>query len=537
MSDWYGIKDRVASLLAGNDLAMPETKRDRAELLAALKSGAIEVALVDTSCERMLNLLDKVHAGARPGFVADFKAHHTLAEEIAMKSMVLLKNDAVTIAAGACKLLPLTAETCRKLGGTKVAVLGQSATEPVIQGSGCATTIPYLLDRPLDELMALGGESLDLSYSTGRGDELAAAVELARSSNVAIIFAATVIGEDGENGDRANLDLDPADRALIEAVAQVQPHTIVVVANADSIIMPWLKDVPACVETFFAGQGMGAAIARVLLGQYNPSGKLTVTVPNSIEETPAFLNYPGDLLDHRYNEGIFVGYRYYDKRQMTPAFEFGYGLSYTDFAYRDLKLNATSFNVDHHGCTAQGTAQSLRVTFNVANVGAYLGEEIAQLYIAFPEHSQLQHEPLALKGFAKHEIAVGANKEYTIEVPLESLKVYHPELDDFIIESGTYHLYIGKSSRQLELSAIFEVVTPKVKTKVYPDNSLTVLCANDEALEKVARFIAARNGSEVEHIKAKLRELAPTMFCGMFITLTEFLGVEITRDELTQLLS
>ncbi len=247
MSDWYGIKDRVAALLAGNDLAMPETKRDHDELLAALKEGTIERALVDASCERMLNLLDKIHAGARPGFKADFKAHHALAEEIAMKSLVLLKNEAVPTAKGACPLLPLTVETCRKLGGTKVAVLGQSATEPVIQGSGCATTIPYLLDRPLDELMALGGETFDLSYSTGRGAELEAAVKLAAASNVAIIFAATVIGEDGENGDRANLDLDPADRALIEAVAAVQPHTIVVVANADSIIMPWLHSVPACI--------------------------------------------------------------------------------------------------------------------------------------------------------------------------------------------------------------------------------------------------------------------------------------------------
>lgn len=535
MSDWYGIKDRVASLIAGNDLAMPETKRDYSELLAALKDGTIDSSLVDQSCERMLRLLDLVHAGARPGFKADFTAHHALAEEIAMKSMVLLKNDKV----GTTKLLPLTQETCKQLGGNKIAILGQSATEPVIQGSGCATTIPYLLDRPLDELMALGADIFDLSYAPGRGsnEDFAAAVALAQQSNVAIIFAATVIGEDGENGDRANLDLDPADRALIEAVAKVQPHTIVVVANADSIIMPWLDQVPACVETFFAGQGMGAAIARVLLGHYNPSGKLTVTVPNCIEETPAFLNYPGDLLDHRYNEGIFVGYRYYDKRKMTPAFEFGYGLSYTDFAYRDLSLNQSSFSVDHQGKDEHGEEQVLTATFTVDNVGAYDGAEIAQLYVAFPQNSILQHEPLALKGFAKHEITKGQSKCYTIEVKLNDLKVFHPELDDFIIEPGSYTLYIGKSSRQLELYTSFEIKTPKVKTNVYPDNSLTALCANDEALDKVARFIAAQNGSEVEFIKSKLRELAPTMFCGMFITLTEFLGVEISRKELAELLS
>ena len=335
MSDWYGIKDRPASLLAGNDLAMPETRRDKQTLLAAIEAEEVPMDVVDRACHRMLTLLDKVQRHRRPDAQADFPAHHALSQRLAAESIVLLKNDD--------DLLPLRPEKTRR-----IAVLGKPAQEPVIQGSGCATTVPYLLDRPLDEIFDLAGDDFSVSWAEGSPDDLrhdeqalAQARAVAQDADVAVIFVSTAVGEDGENGDRQDLNILAVHERLIREVAAVQPNVVVVLANSDAVVMPWLGECKALLETFFAGQGMGRAVAEILFGKRNPCGKLTVTVPNTLEETPAWLNYPGENLRHHYGEGLFVGYRYYDKRRLTPRFPFGFGLSYTQFSYANLVPSAS----------------------------------------------------------------------------------------------------------------------------------------------------------------------------------------------------
>lgn len=520
MSDWYGIKDRPASLLAGNDLAMPETRRDKQTLLAAIEAGEVPMAVVDRACQRMLALLEKVQRHRRPETEADFPAHHALAQQLAAESIVLLKNDD--------NLLPLRAERTRR-----IAVLGKPAQEPVIQGSGCATTVPYLLDRPLDEIFDLAGDDFNVSWAIGAPDDmqscqqaLAEARAVAQEADVAVIFVSTAVGEDGENGDRHDLNILAVHEQLIREVAAVQPNVVVVLANSDAVVMPWLPGCKALLETFFAGQGMGRAVAEILFGKRNPCGKLTVTVPNALEETPAWLNYPGENLRHHYGEGLFVGYRYYDKRRLTPLFPFGFGLSYTRFTYSALQLSASRL----------GEGETLTVSFDLTNRGDREGKEIVQLYVSAPS-GELIREEQALKAFTKVALAAGETRRLSLRLPVSELACYHPGLADWVITPGIWQIRVGSSSRDLTLGAPLTVDCPPRYVPLRDDNSLQQLIQQPEALSRVVALIARKSQLPPAQIRERLIQLAPDLFCGLLIALTEFLALDIDRDELNTVLA
>lgn len=520
MSDWYGIKDRPASLLAGNDLAMPETRRDKQTLLAAINAGEVPMAVVDRACQRMLALLDKVQRYRRPQTQADFPGHHVLAQQLAAESIVLLKNED--------NLLPLRAERT-----PRIAVLGKPAQEPVIQGSGCATTVPWLLDRPLDEIFDLAGDDFSVSWAVGAPDDLrsdplalAEARDVAQAADVAIIFVSTAVGEDGENGDRHDLNILAVHEQLIREVAAVQPNVVVVLANSDAVVMPWLTDCKALLETFFAGQGMGRAVAEILFGQRNPCGKLTVTVPNTLEETPAWLHYPGENLRHHYGEGLFVGYRYYDKRRLAPQFPFGFGLSYTRFVYRNIQLSAPRVGAD----------ETLTVSFALTNAGDYAGKEVVQLYVSAPA-GELIREVRALKAFSKVSLAAGETRHVSLQLPIAELACYHPGLADWVITPGCWQIRVGSSSRDLALQAEVEVDCPPRYVPLRDDNSLQQLIQQPEALERVVALIARKSQLPPAQIRERLIQLAPDLFCGLLIALTEFLALDIDRDELNDVLA
>lgn len=520
MSDWYGIKDRPAALLAGNDLAMPETRGYKEELLAAIERGDIPQDLLDRSCMRMLTLIDKVQRHRRQDIRADFDHHHRLAQQLAAESIVLLKNQG--------QLLPLTPAHVHK-----IAILGKPAQEPVIQGSGCATTRPYLLDRPLDEIFDVASNDFQIQYAIGTpNDNLVdepsqkAAVTLASQADVAVIFVSTAIGEDGENGDRRDLNILPSHEALIRAVAQVQPNIVVVLANSDAVVMPWLHCCKAVLETFFAGQGMGRAIADILFGRTNPSGKLTVTIPNTLEETPAWLHYPGENLRHYYGEGLFVGYRYYDKRHISPLFPFGFGLSYTQFAYNHLQLSSSRLLPN----------ETLDISLNIVNTGQMAGKEIVQLYISAPQ-GELLREPQALKGFTKVSLQPGETRQVTLQLPWKDLACYHPGIGRWIIESGIYRVKLGTSSRDILLECDLQVISEPQYVPLQNDNSLQQLINHPNAFSRVVSLIAAKSGQPEAQIRDRLIALAPDLFCGMFIALTEFLTLDISHQELAAALN
>lgn len=520
MSDWYGIKDRPASLLAGNDLAMPETQLDKKDLLAAINRGEIPAEVLDTACLRMLTLIDKVQRHRKPGSKADYRQHHQLAQRLAAESIVLLKNEDA--------ILPLQKGKQRTL-----AILGKPAQEPVIQGSGCATTVPYMLDRPLDEIFEVAGSDFNVEYAVGTPEDnasdpqaLAQAVEVAKNADVAIVFVSTAIGEDGENGDRQDLNILPAHEALIRAVAQQQPNLIVVLANSDAVVMPWLSDCKALLETHFGGQGMGRAVADILFGRANPCGKLTVTVPNTLEETPAWLNYPGENLRHHYSEGLYVGYRYYDRRRLTPLFPFGFGLSYTTFDYSGLTTSVSELE----------EGKSLTVSVDVTNSGKMAGKEVVQLYLSAPA-GELAREEKALKAFAKVHLDAGETQTVTLELNWQDFACYHPGIGGWIVDSGVYQLHIARSSRDMALSTAIAVRATPRYAPLKIDNSLTQLIGNPPAFARVVTLVASKNGLPEQQVREKLCAIAPDLVFGLFISLTEFLTIDITRQELANALA
>lgn len=520
MSDWYGIKDRPASLLAGNDLAMPETQRDKLELLQAIERGEIPAEVLDSACMRMLTLVDKVQQHRKPGTKANYPQHHRLAQQLATESMVLLKNEE--------NILPLQARQ-----HTNIAVLGKPAQEPVIQGSGCATTVPYMLDRPLDEIFEVAGNDFHVDYAVGTPDDnhvdpqaLADAVELASKADVAVVFVSTAIGEDGENGDRKDLNILPSHEALIRAVAEVQPNLVVVLANSDAVVMPWLADCKALLETFFAGQGMGRAVADILFGRANPCGKLTVTVPNTLEETPAWLGYPGENLRHHYSEGLYVGYRYYDRRQLTPQFPFGFGLSYSKFSYAKLATSVTEL--------AEG--QPLTVNVEVTNCGDRAGKEIVQLYLTAPQ-GDLAREVLALKAFAKVHLEAGESKTVTMTLEWQDFACFHPGMADWVVDPGLYQLHVARSSRDIALSTVVKLCARPYYLPLKVDNSLQQLLATPPAFDRVVKLLVSKNALPEALMREKLAAIAPDLFCGLFIALTEFLAIDITQQELAAALA
>lgn len=519
MSDWYGIKDRPASLRAGNDLSMPESNNHKKVLLSAIEEGAVGMDVVDRSCIRMLSLVDKVLRNKKPDATVDFSQNHALSQQIAAESIVLLKNED--------DILPLDPKKV-----SKIAVLGKPAQTPVIQGSGCATTVPYLLDRPLDEIFDVAGENFKVKWAVGApdnessdSDALEEALILARESDVAVIFVSTAVGDDGENGDRCDLNILPGHEKLIREVAKVQPNIVVVMANSDAAIMPWLPECKAVLETFFAGQGMGRAVAEILFGQRNPCGKLTVTVPHSLEETPAWLHYPGENLRHHYSEGLFVGYRYYDKRKLSPQFPFGFGLSYTQFAYSNLVLSDT--NLDE--------SSSLLINVDITNIGDRAGKEIVQLYVNMPAGGLIREEQ-ALKSFVKVDLQPGETRTVSLSVRVKDLACYHPGLADWTVVPGIYEIRVGKSSRDIVLTEKVIVTCPTRHVALKDDATIQMLLEQPKAFDRVVKLIHSKTLHPEASIKEKLISVSPYLFTGLYVVLTEIFLVEVTHEELQTVL-
>ncbi len=519
VSDWYGTKDRPKSLLAGNDTAMPEYAVDRRELLQAVETGAVPMETLDRSVARLLGLVNKAIANRKPGHKADFAAHHQLAQQIARESIVLLKNGD--------DILPIVPDRPKKL-----LVLGTIAVTPVIQGSGCATTTPWMLDKPLDEMVEIAGNSLSITYAPGTAadgarDERALhdAVAQAAESDTVVAFVSNPVGRDGENGDRRNLCILPAHEELIDRIAAVQRNLVVVVANSDSVVMPWLPKVKGLIEVFYAGQGMGRAVAEVLFGLANPGGRLTTTVPNSVEETPAFLHYPGENQRHLYAEGIYVGYRYYDKRNIQPLFPFGFGLSYTRFDYEELTLSGSVF----------AEMDTMVIEVAVRNTGARSGKEVVQIYVE-PPPGRLSRASRELKAFGKVELQPGQRRTMRMEIPVSRLASYDPTLSAWIVEAGRYRILAGASSRDIRLVTDVRIEAPLRLPPLKDDCSLSECMTHAEAFSRICELFARKSGKSLDEARGLLDLNAVDTFTSVYITLTTIFELDIDRDEFRQAL-
>jgi beta-glucosidase len=329
VSDWGAVRDRVAALKGGLDWEMPGPQERRVkEVVAAVRSGELDEAVLDESVRRILRIVFMAQETPKGGDF-DVEAHHELAHYIASEGMVLLKNDG---------LLPLKDQQ-------QIAVIGRSAEHAHFQGGGSSHINPTKVAVPFKELQAQAGDA-ELTYAEGypvdnsfRQDLIDEAVMLAQSADVAVLYIALPTFKESEGYDRTDLDLTEQQVALIKAVAKVQAQTVVVINNGAPVVMSdWIDDVAAVLEGWMMGQAGGVAIADVLFGKVNPCGKLAETFPLKLADTPAHINWPGDAGKVHYGEGLFIGYRYYDAREMSVQFPFGYGLSYTTLAYNNPKV-------------------------------------------------------------------------------------------------------------------------------------------------------------------------------------------------------
>ncbi len=433
VSDWGAVHDRVKALQGGLDLEMPGPKPYRTQqVIESVRAGELDAAVLDEAARRVLTIAVRA-AEAPKSSTFDADADHTLARQVAAEGMVLLKNDGI---------LPL-------LNPARVAVIGRAAQEPHFQGGGSSHINPTRVAIPFDEIKKRAGNAV-LTYSEGypAGDDMQqplidAAVGTARDADVALVFVALPASKESEGYDRTDLDLTAQQVALIKAVSAVQPRTVVILHNSSAVAMvEWIDGVAAVLEAWLMGQAGGGAIADILYGVVNPSGKLAETFPLRLEDTPAFINFPGEHGQVRYGEGLFIGYRYYDAKQAPVLFPFGYGLSYTTFAYHNAHVSAASFR-DVEGVT---------VSVDVTNTGMVAGKEIVQIYV-HDRQCKFVRPQKELKGFAKVELQPGATKSVSVDLDFRAFAFWHPGHKQWVAEDGDFDILIGASSADIRATA------------------------------------------------------------------------------------
>ncbi|ACS99517.1 beta-glucosidase [Paenibacillus sp. JDR-2] len=473
VTDWGANNNRVDGLAAGQELEMPSSGgvNDR-KIVAAVRNGQLSEEVLDRAVERILNLIFMSVDSRKPEADYDRAEHHALARKVAGETMVLLKNER--------NLLPLQQNR-------KLAVIGAFAQKPRYQGGGSSHIKPTQIDVPLEEIQKLAGDAASVAYAQGyhvdRDDTdeslLEQAIEAAKAADTAIIFAGLPDRYESEGYDRKHLRMPANQNQLIEAIAAVQSNVVVVLLNGSPVEMPWIGQVDSVLEAYLGGQAVGGAIADVLLGIANPSGKLAETFPVKLSDNPSFLFFPGEGNRVEYREGIFVGYRYYDTKQVKPLFPFGHGLSYTSFAYSGLLLSRKEM-LD---------TDTLEVQVTVQNTGSMAGKEIVQLYVRDVD-STVMRPTKELKQFAKVDLQPGEATTVTLTLDKRSFAYYNVQVKDWHVESGQYEILIGRSSEDIALSDTLTVEsTVKVKTKVDRSTLLADLMSDPDRAPVVQGLI------------------------------------------------
>ncbi|MBN2628012.1 MAG: glycoside hydrolase family 3 C-terminal domain-containing protein [Spirochaetales bacterium] len=433
VSDWGAVNDRVEGLKAGLDLEMPSSfGLNDAKIVRAVKTGKLDEAVLDKTVERILKIVALSQEKRNKKAVFDREAQHGKARQIAGESMVLLKNEG---------LLPL-----QKKG--KVAFVGAFAQKPRFQGGGSSHINTFKESSALQAAKELLGSSVEVSYAPGYSltedcvdkkliDE---AVAAAAAADCAVVFAGLPDNYESEGYDRSHMRMPESHDRLIEEVAKVQKNVVVVLHNGSPVEMPWLSQTGAVLEAYLSGQAVGEAVIDILFGDVNPSGKLAETFPVKLEDNPSYLYYIGEKDVVEYREGIFVGYRYYDKKNMDVLFPFGHGLSYTTFEYEGLKLSRSKIH----------DTDTLSVTLTVKNTGSVYGKEAVQLYVT-PPAGDIIRPNKELKGFEKIGLKPGESKRITFTLDKRSFAYYNTTINDWYAESGDYGILVGSSSRDIRL--------------------------------------------------------------------------------------
>lgn len=449
MTDWGAMDDRVQALDAGCNLEMPYGGPDNDKAVEeAVKTGKLSEETLDQSCKEIVRRVLQFTDGRAPVQFSLENAHET-ARKLEEECAVLLKNED--------EILPL-------VKGKKLAVIGSFAKTPRYQGGGSSHINSFRVSGAFDSLK----EFTDCVYAPGYerdGEQtseelLAQAVQAALAADTAIIFAGLPDSFESEGYDRKHLRMPEAQTALIKEVAKVQPNTVVVLHNGAPVEMPWIGDVKGVVEAYLGGEAVGEAIANILTGAVNPSGRLPETFPLRLQDTPCYLTYGGENDKVEYREGVFVGYRYYESKEMPVLFPFGYGLSYTQFTYSNFRCERTKF-------TESGGTE---VLVDVTNTGKMAGKEVVQLYVS-KRDSRFIRPVRELKGYEKVSLRPGETKTVHFTLDARAFALWHEQLHDWFVESGEYELQLGRSARDIAERLCVQVKGEKEERQTFTINS------------------------------------------------------------------
>ncbi|MEH7096493.1 glycoside hydrolase family 3 C-terminal domain-containing protein [Neobacillus vireti] len=483
VSDWGAVNEREKALNNGLELEMPANSVGDQKIVNAVKSGQLPEEELDKAVERLLKIIFKAVDNKKGNATYSREAHHHLAREVARESMVLLKNED--------QILPLKRE------GT-IAVIGEFVKKPRFQGGGSSHIVPTKLENILDEIESISGnanviyaQGYNLDEDTVNEKLINEAKEVATGADTAVLFVGLPESYESEGYDREHLRLPENHVQLIEAIAKVNQNIVVVLSNGAPVIMPWINHVKGLLEGYLGGQALGGAIADLLFGDANPSGKLAETFPQKLSDNPSFLNFPGDGDKVEYKEGIFVGYRYYDKKEIEPLFPFGYGLSYTNFEYSNLILDKKELK----------DKEKVSVSLIVKNSGSVPGKEIVQLYVK-DVASTVSRPEKELKGFEKVELQPGEQKTVTFVLDKRSFAYYNVHLRDWHVETGEFEVLIGKSSREIALSEKIQVQSSVLVQKPVDRNTTLGEIFANPVLSEIAKQFVGKLSQTSEKQKA-----------------------------------
>jgi len=462
VSDWGAVSDRVKAVHAGLDLEMPSSGGSNdLRVVKAVRSGELDEKDVDLAVERLLTVHQRYWDNARPETPWDMEAQHAQARQMAAECMVLIKNED--------QILPLSKEE-------KIAVLGLFAKKPRFQGGGSSHINCFKTESLMDALDGCGNITYAQGYDivTEEPDEalILEAVQAAKQADKAVIVAGLPDSFESEGYDREHMRMPACQVELIRRVAEVNANTVVVLYNGSPVEMPWLSCAKGVVEAYLGGQAVGGATKMVLFGQINPSGRLPESFPHRLEDTPSFLTYGGEGNTAVYSEGVFVGYRYYDKKKMDVLFPFGWGLSYTQFAYSNLTLNTKRMQ----------DTETLTVSVDVTNTGSVPGKEVVQLYVGDCE-SAVFRPMRELKGFEKVHLLPGETKTVSFTLGKRAFAYWNVQLHDWHVESGDFTIAIGKNSREMVLAeTVYVESTVEIPQEVTVDSIFLDLQKNPKAM-------------------------------------------------------
>jgi beta-glucosidase len=501
MSDWGAVYDRVAAVAAGLDLEMPPALPYSPDaVVAAVKDGTLPESVLDERVRAVLRLAERGEPILDLDESYDQEAHHALARRVAGESAVLLTNDG---------LLPIAA-------GVKVAVIGEFARTPRYQGAGSSQVNPTRLVAPLDALSEVYETTFAPAYtidsSAPHAALVAEAVATAAAADVVIMLLGLPGPEESEGFDRTHMNLPANQLAALAAVAAANPKVAVVLVNGSSVV---LGDVTpharALLEAWLGGQAGGAAIADVLSGAVNPSGRLAETLPHRLEDNSSYLNFPGGWQKVLYGEDVFVGYRGYDASHTDVAFPFGYGLSYTSFETSDLDVS-TSGSV-----ATNDLAASVSVT--VTNTGEVAGGHVVQVYVSDPV-SSIARPPRELKGFTKVTLGAGASTRVSIDLDQRAFSFWLEPLHRWVVEAGEFVIAVGNDSRDLPLSRTVTVQSPPVAAPLTEWSSYEEWLVDDEGRALLDEAAAAgqpdlRSYGDLVHVIGNFPLMSLTTFVGM----------------------